>query len=134
MWLRYRVKELFSSLKWKIQRFKRGYADVDVWDFETWFLDIIPKMLTQLKKELHGCPINMQFEDWENYLQEMINHLEVASTIEDIDDYYPENYKYLSESERNSLREKSIEHVKYCEEELHKGLKMLEERFFDLWD
>ena len=134
MWLRYRVKELFSSLKWKIQRFKRGYADVDVWDFESWFLDIIPKMLTQLKKQLHGCPINMEFEDWENYLQEMINHLEVASTIEDIDDYYPEDYKYLSESEKNSLREKSIEHVKYCEEELHKGLKMLEERFFDLWD
>ena len=134
MWLRYRVKELFSSLKWKIQRFKRGYADVDVWDFESWFLDIIPKMLTQLKKQLHGCPINMEFEDWENYLQEMINHFEVASTIEDIDDYYPEDYKYLSESEKNSLREKSIEHVKYCEEELHKGLKMLEERFFDLWD
>ena len=134
MWLRYRVKELFSSLKWKIQRFKRGYADVDVWDFESWFLDIIPKMLTQLKKQLHGCPIDMEFEDWENYLQEMINHLEVASTIEDIDDYYPDDYKYLSESEKNSLREKSIEHVKYCEEELHKGLKMLEERFFDLWD
>ena len=134
MWLRYRVKELFSSLKWKIQRFKRGYADVDVWDFESWFLDIIPKMLTQLKKQLHGCPINMEFEDWENYLQEMINHLEVASTIEDIDDYYPDDYKYLSESEKNSLREKSIEHVKYCEEELHRGLKMLEERFFDLWD
>ena len=134
MWLRYRIKELFSSLKWKIQRFKRGYADVDVWDFETWFLDIIPKMLTQLKKQLHGCPINMEFEDWENYLQEMINHLEVASTIYDIDEYYPDDYKYLSESEKNSLREKSIEHVKYCEEELHKGLKMLEERFFDLWD
>lgn len=134
MWLRYRVKELFSSLKWKIQRFKRGYADVDVWDFESWFLDIIPKMLTQLKKQLHGCPINMEFEDWENYLQEMINHFEVASTIYDIDEYYPDDYKYLSESEKNSLREKSTEHVKYCEEELHKGLKMLEERFFDLWD
>ena len=134
MWLRYRVKELFSSLKWKIQRFKRGYADVDVWDFNSWFLKTIPKMLMQLKEQLHGYPINMEFEDWENYLQEMINHLEVASTIEDIDDYYPEDYKYLSESEKNSLREKSIEHVKYCEEELHKGLKMLEERFFDLWD
>ena len=134
MWLRYRVKELFSSLKWKIQRFKRGYADVDVWDFESWFLETIPKMLTQLKKQLHGCPINMEFEDWENHLQEMINHLEVASTIEDIDDYCPEYYTYLSESEKNSLREKSIEHVKYCEEELHKGLQMLEERFFDLWD
>ena len=134
MWLRYRVKELLSSLKWKIQRFKRGYADVDVWNFETWFLGTIPKMLTQLKKQLHGCPIDMEFEDWENYLQEMINHLEIASTIEDIDDYYPEDYKYLSESEKNSLREKSIEHIKYCEEELHKGLKMLEERFFDLWD
>ena len=134
MWLRYRVKELFSSLKWKIQRFKRGYADVDVWDFESWFLETIPKMLTQSKEQLHGHPVDMEFDEWENYLQEMINHLEVASTIEDIDDYYPEDYKYLSESEKNSLREKSIEHVKYCEEELHKGLKMLEERFFDLWD
>ena len=121
-------------MKWKTQRFKRGYADVDVWDFEYWFLETIPKMLTQLKKELHGCPINMGFEDWENYLQEMINHLEVASTIKDIDDYYPEDYVYLSEAEKDLLREKSMEHIKYCEEELHKGLKMLEERFFDLWD
>ena len=86
MWLRYRIKELFSSLKWKVQRFKRGYADVDVWNFETWFLGTIPKMLTQLKKQLHGCPINMEFKDWENYLQEMINHFEVASTSDDVDD------------------------------------------------
>ena len=134
MWLRYRVKELFSSLKWKIQRFKRGYADVDVWNFESWFLDTIPKMLTQLKKQLHGCPINMEFEDWENYLQEMINHFEVASTIDDVDDYYPEDYVYLSEAEKDLLREKSVEHIKHCKEELHKGLQMLEERFFDLWD
>lgn len=134
MRLRYRIQSLIASLRWKIQRFKRGYSDVDVWDFEAWFLEIIPKMLTQLKEELHGYPVDMEFEDWEKYLEKMIDHFNVASTIDDFDEYYPDDYKYLSESEKNSLREKSIEHDKYCKEELHKGLKMLEERFFDLWD
>ena len=134
MWLRYRVKELFSSLKWKIQRFKKGYADIDVWNFNDWFLETIPKMLMELKEELNGYPIDMKPEDWEKYLQEMINHFEIAYTIDDVDYDYPEDYKYLSEAEKELITEKYMGHIKYCEEELHKGLKMLEERFFDLWD
>ena len=134
MRLRYRIQSLMASLRWKIQRFKRGYSDVDVWEFESWFLEIIPKMLNQLKEQLHGHPVDMEFEDWEKYLEKMIDHFNVASTIDDVDDYYPEDYKYLSESEKDLLREKSMEHIKHCKEELHKGLKMLEERFFDLWD
>ena len=55
-------------------------------------------------------------------------------TIDDVDYDYPEDYKYLSESEKELITEKYMEHIKYCKKELHDGLKMLDERFFDLWD
>lgn len=133
MCLRYKIRRILTSLKWKTQRFKRGYADVDVWDFEAWFLEIIPKMLTQLKEELHGYPVDMEFEDWEKYLEKMIDHFNVASTIADFDDIEI-NYTSMTEEDRSAMAKKYLEKDKRCQEELHKGLQMLEERFFDLWD
>lgn len=133
MRLRYRIQSLMASLRWKIQRFKRGYSDVDVWEFESWFLEIIPKMLTQLKEELHGHPVDMEFEDWEKYLEKMIDHFNVASTIDDFDDIEI-NYTSMTEEDRSAMAKKYLEKNKRCQEELHKGLKMLDERFFDLWD
>ena len=134
MCLRYKIQNLITSLKWRFQRFKKGYADIDVWNFNDWFLETIPKMLMELKEELNGYPIDMKPEDWEKYLQEMINPFEIAYTIDDVDYDYPEDYKYLSESEKELITEKYMEHIKYCKKELHDGLKMLDERFFDLWD
>ena len=85
MCLRYKIQNLITSLKWRFQRFKKGYADIDVWNFNDWFLETIPKMLMELKEELNGYPIDMKPEDWEKYLQEMINHFEIAYTIDDVD-------------------------------------------------
>ena len=40
--------------KWKDQRYKRGFADVDVWSIDHWFLTIMPLMLKELVKNKHG--------------------------------------------------------------------------------
>lgn len=42
--------------KWKQQRYKRGYSDCDCWNIYSWFLDIMPKMLQQMRDDLHGFP------------------------------------------------------------------------------
>ena len=58
--LRGRVKflkedEAFEE-KMKAQRAKRGYADVDVWNMDSWFLRTMLPMMKQLRKKHHGFP------------------------------------------------------------------------------
>lgn len=38
------------------QRAQRGYADVDVWNIDSWFLETVSPMLRQLRKEHNGFP------------------------------------------------------------------------------
>ena len=42
--------------KWKKQRAKRGYSDSDCWNIYSWFLNVMPKMLQQMRDNLHGFP------------------------------------------------------------------------------
>ena len=44
-------KELRHKLRSTIQRATHGYADENVWNMDTWFLEIVPKMLRELGGE-----------------------------------------------------------------------------------
>ncbi len=54
----YMIKKLIRGFKSRLQRFARGYADSDVWNFDCWFMDIIPKMLEHLSKNHVGFPVS----------------------------------------------------------------------------
>ena len=42
----------------KEQRAERGFSDSDCWNINTWFLEIMPQMLQQMRNNLHGFPDN----------------------------------------------------------------------------
>lgn len=42
--------------KCKVQRAERGYSDSDVWNFYDWFLEVIPKMIQDLRNNHVGHP------------------------------------------------------------------------------
>lgn len=116
-----------NSMKKRLQRGKRGYANVDVWNFDNWFLETIPKMLDKLKDEGYGHPYDMTAEEWENYVAEMSNHFKEASKVDDFIEF-PSGTPFSETS-------KAYEDLyKHCSEHLHKGFEMMEARFFDLWD
>lgn len=48
-----------NQKKFARQRIKRGFADIDVWSIDGWFMDIMPKMLTQLRKTHVGSPASL---------------------------------------------------------------------------
>lgn len=122
-----KIKIRFYRLKACWQRFRRGYADVDVWDFNYWFLKTIPKMLKQLKAEGLGYPLDMTFEEWHDYLGEMANHFEEANKFDEEPDL-PEGATNQERCDAQSaIYNRSKKH-------LSDGLEMLNERFFDLWD
>lgn len=119
MYLRFKIKRLLDSLKWKRQRFKKGYTDIDLWCFNSWFLELMPRMLLELSERMCGCPIDMEYDEWKEYLTEMAKHFQEAYKIDDHEEIEDMDYK---------------KHCDYCMEEFHKGIKMFEERFWDLWD
>ena len=52
----YKIKEFPQDVKHVYQRARKGYSYRDVWSIDYWFMEIMPKMLEDLKKSKHGCP------------------------------------------------------------------------------
>ena len=49
-----RTKDKRLEAKWANQRKKKGFADVDVWSIDYWFLRTVPNMIDELIKIKHG--------------------------------------------------------------------------------
>lgn len=85
MRLWYRIKEKLFSFKMRCQRFIRGYADIDVWSMDSWFIELIPKMLRQLKETTHSYPNIFYTEDGKrvNYIEHITRGIEDDNKPED---------------------------------------------------
>lgn len=55
-----------NQKKYARQRIKRGFADEDVWSIDIWFMNVMPKMLKQLRETHVGSPACLG----ENYYNE----------------------------------------------------------------
>lgn len=77
--IRMRIEDKIDKFKWRCQRFKRGYADIDVWNMNDWFIDIIPRMLKDLNDDLHGSPMELTEKQWRAILAKMIKCFNDAS-------------------------------------------------------
>jgi hypothetical protein len=80
-----KIKYFPQDIKHAYQRVRKGYSFRDVWGIDEWFMEIMPNMLTDLKENKQGCPIQFvkgddgqdkDFEegmrDWHNVLDRMI--------------------------------------------------------------
>lgn len=83
--IKFRREEEAFEEKARQQRAQRGYADVDVWNMDSWFLRTVSPMLKQFRKQHHGIPssflpgVNPSPEEteaasakWEGILDRMI--------------------------------------------------------------
>jgi len=52
----YRLCDYRHEIKYKWQRGFRGYSTRDAWSIDSWFEEIMPRILAELKNNLHGCP------------------------------------------------------------------------------
>ena len=116
------IKYYCRCLKYAWQRATRGYSDLDLWNLDTFYLNLFTNSLIDFKENLHGAPSEFfdeeaenQIQKWEEYLEEMIQHFNNAK----IDFNGPDG-------EGRSLE--------FLEPELKKGLDMMSKVFYDLWD
>jgi len=104
------TSDLWSGLKWKLQRAQRGYSDNDVWGMNSYFAEIIPPMVRQMKEKGFGYPGHGRAntpEKWGAILEE------IAQGFEAFD------------GEIGKLGD---------EEKFNKGMKLFVRWFNNLWD
>lgn len=84
---------LFRNIKWARQRIKKGYCDLDVWNFCDFHSNICAGALRELRDTSHGVP-NTIFEEadgdedkaiklWHDYLTYLIERFDYISLPED---------------------------------------------------
>lgn len=77
--------------KYTSQRMRRGFADCDTWNLDTFLIKIIIRGLRHLADTTHGWPQSNEFptyESWIDYLLSLADKFELAEKyIYDTDDY-----------------------------------------------
>ena len=107
------LKQIPRMFKWAYQRVMRGYADCDVWDFDSFLINIIPAALRQLA-EGYSYPHEFNSpEEWSKWL------IETA-----------ELFEQAYEGDFNCLKEEWEER----QQKLNKAFDRLKEQFGNLWD
>lgn len=112
-------KDMQSLAKWSIQKLYRGYADYEVWAFNTVLAEFAIPRLKRLKLIQHGIPASIWSEgkpekqaikEWHGILDKMIKAFELIA--------YDDDWEFDGEKGR----------------QVNEGLDLFREYFFALWD
>lgn len=57
-----------TTIKWFCQRAWRGYSEYDVWNTGFYLAEVSANMIRDLRKELHGCPAELEVQEWDDIL------------------------------------------------------------------
>ena len=132
--LRRAIRNAFYNLKYRVQRFIRGYSDLEVFDLSGRFIEIMTPILTELRKTHHGYPCGLTNEEWEQKLDEMIRHLKYMNDSAETHVAIAKELGFENcEIGRMSLDE--IHRIyEYIQNESDEFFRLFARHFFDLWD
>ena len=133
--------KIFREITWFFQRGKRGWADNDVWSFDSYLCDFISKAVRQLSMTVHGCPpelhdsskTNDECWKWRETLEEIAQGFESG--------------KELIEGKHGRMVKKAVggqevytweisppEHFAQLTKKFDRGMELFHQYFFNLWD
>ena len=127
---------IYRTIKKFIQRGRRGWADEDIWAFDSYLCDVVIGGLKHLKNNLYGCPSEFYDQDaknnechrWEEAIETMIQGFEAAKHLEG---YY---FKWEIQPDghyKHVVDQMSVDNqIKKREE----GLALFVKYFSNLWD
>ena len=114
MYLLPKLNIKINEIKQFFQRGLNGYSYVDRYSIRDWFLDNIVNLLHDMQLDLHGCPINMSFEEWQSVLSRM--------------------YECFRQGNEDTCDEKYKDDYAFQKRMLDEGLSLFVNYFYDLWD
>lgn len=120
------------------ERATRGYSSLDAFETFSFLLEVIPGLLDEIREADFGYPVNMTNEQWHSILKETSECFRNAIEKDDsfFDEYYKERLKPREEQNEELINSYSeIVEANYIarHESFSKGMKLLEEHFWDLW-
>lgn len=132
--LRRAFRNAFYNLKYRIQRFVRGYSDVEVFDLCGRFTEIMSSVLTDLRKTHHGYPCGLTNEEWEQKLDEMIRHLKYMDDSAETQESVAEKLGFVKNDAGVLSFDELCKIHEYIQNEANEFFKLFSCHFFDLWD
>lgn len=114
------IREFFNSIKWFFQRGKRGYAESDIWGFDTYLSEVLSKGLKDLHDVVHGHPADTTFKKWKS---------ELRTTAKTFKDYNEFEYKDYGDNFAKSKRDNAR-----LQKRMDKAFDFLKKYWGCLWD
>ena len=65
------IGDFFRSIKWAWQRATKGYCELDTYSVSDWFLNTLPDMLEEIKKNYTGYPDELTKQEWNEILSRL---------------------------------------------------------------
>lgn len=102
--LKYRFQK---NIKWPLQRAKKGYSDVDLWNIKDWFMENISKMLIELSTRNMGYPGTDDYPTDESWKADLKKYGMMAQEISEFDfwdeegEYHPEKQEEYEKLKRD---------------------------------
>lgn len=111
----------FRAIDKFIQRGKKGYSGYDLWSLDYYFYTIIPRMIRDFEKTLHGSP-QLPFEEVDEFDYNWVlqNYEEILQSMKEFYDWFeedeitPDNYPLDDHYIRFRL---ILRRIAYCFEE-----------------
>lgn len=125
----WKIREKLNELKMQKQRAKKGFCVEDTWSVYDWFLNTVPKILTELNKNRMGHPTDMTDKEWGGIIDRMIFCFTEAN------DYTCSQTNSIDyDKDKDKWREREIEIVNYRDKMKNEGLELFSKYFWNLWD
>lgn len=74
------IREFPRRVKWFIQRGRRGWADCDVWNFDTYLARVIGEGAAKLRDISHGHPGELNEFEWSEILSQIAHGFRMYAT------------------------------------------------------
>jgi len=109
------VEESYYHSKWFLQRGRRGYADCDVWNLDSYLTSWLPAALEHLQRNKMGHPVGMTRKGWDTRLERMKQGFIEAQKVSDMVYITPRDC---------AMAQRRVE----------SGLRVFARHFLSLWD
>ena len=136
------IRLFFRRFKWAFQRAVRGYCDYDIWELYPFYCNLIRETLHTLADTTNSYPQGMTHIEWQRYLYLAAGCFHRANDKNSV--YSKPMMKKWAEHNRlypnehnpylKAMQEEAKQNHLLRQRDLDKGLKMISDHFYDLWD
>lgn len=141
------VSHYWYDIKRAYERATKGYSYWDLCDIDSWFLDLMPRMIKDFKSSYVGFPVNMTDDEWDKILEEMFIKFKESKreTCSLINTYEKDYDKWIGIAPKNDTDKALRNHIisdyfasermidKICDDNLRQALDLFYKYFHNLW-